>query len=164
MRFSKRLMLIVIVLISCVGCDQVTKSIAVSTLPDMTIFSYFGDTLRFQLTYNRGAFLGMGSSFPAAFQYIIFTVGISLLLLGSFGYALFSKPGRFPVILGVSLFFAGGFGNLIDRVLRNGSVVDFINIGVGPLRTGIFNVADIAIMGGFLILFLGAIQKQRVNR
>jgi signal peptidase II len=60
MKLTKRLILILIVLIFCIGCDQATKSIAVSHLPALKTFSYLGDTLRLQLTYNRGAFLGMG--------------------------------------------------------------------------------------------------------
>jgi signal peptidase II len=49
----------------------------------------------------------------------------------------------------------GGIGNLIDRVVHNGLVTDFINVGMGPLRTGIFNVADVAVMGsGIALMFL----------
>jgi signal peptidase II len=54
-------------------------------------------------------------------------------------------------LIGVGLFVAGGMSNWIDRVAR-GSVVDFRNVGVGSLRTGIFNVADMAIMIGIAIL------------
>ena len=50
-------------------------------------------------------------------------------------------------LLGLTLFVAGGASNWLDRVVR-GSVIDFINVGVGSLRTGIFNVADVAIMLG----------------
>jgi signal peptidase II len=46
----------------------------------------------------------------------------------------------------------GGFGNWMDRVLLGGVVVDFMNVGIGPVRTGIFNVADLAIMAGALFL------------
>jgi signal peptidase II len=38
----------------------------------------------------------------------------------------------------LALLLAGGFGNLIDRVLHDGSVTDFLNVGIGPIRTGIF--------------------------
>jgi signal peptidase II len=51
-------------------------------------------------------------------------------------------------ILGVSLIIGGGFGNLLDRMLHRGAVVDFMNMGVGNLRTGIFNLADVAIVIG----------------
>ena len=49
--------------------------------------------------------------------------------------------------------FAGGAANLINR-LPDGTVVDFINVGVGPVRTGIFNVADIAITLGVGLLMI----------
>jgi signal peptidase II len=51
------------------------------------------------------------------------------------------------------LFVAGGISNWIDRVV-NGSVVDFMNVGVGWLRTGIFNFADVAIMLGITLFVL----------
>jgi len=163
MKFSKRLILIFIVLVSCVGCDQATKSIVVSNLPELKTFSYLGDTLRLQLTDNRGAFLSLGSSLPDVLRHSIFTVGICLLLIGALTFALFSKAGTFSVVLAVSLFFAGGVGNLIDRILHGGSVVDFLNVGVGSLRTGIFNIADVAIMGGTVVLFFLALRKQKEN-
>jgi signal peptidase II len=164
MKFSERLILIFIVLFFCVGCDQATKSIVVSNLPELKTFSYLGDTLRLQLTYNRGAFLSLGSSLPDVSRHSIFTVGICLLLIGALTFALFSKAGTFSVVLAVSLFFAGGVGNLIDRILHGGSVVDFLNVGIGPLRTGIFNIADVAIMGGTVVLFFLALRKQKENR
>lgn len=164
MKFSNRLILIFIVLVSCVGCDQVTKLIAVANLPEMKTYSYIGDTLRLQLTYNRGGFLSLGSLLPDVLRHSIFTIGICFLLIGVLAFALFSKSGNFSVVLAISLFFAGGVGNLIDRIIHDGAVVDFINVGVGPLRTGIFNIADAAIMGGFIILFLLAFRKQKENR
>jgi signal peptidase II len=56
-----------------------------------------------------------------------------------------------PAALGVALFVAGGASNLLDRITY-GKVVDFMNVGLGPLRTGIFNVADMAIMLGAAIV------------
>lgn len=58
------------------------------------------------------------------------------------------------LLIGTGLVLAGGASNWVDRVVR-GSVVDFINVGLGPVRTGIFNVADIAIILGVAILILG---------
>jgi len=164
MKFSNRLLLIFIVLVSCVGCDQATKSIAVANLPGLKTFSYLGDTLRLQLTYNRGAFLCLGSRLPDILRLLLFSVGICFLLLAALLFALLSKSGNFPMVLGISLVFAGGVGNLIDRIIHHGSVVDFINIGIGSFRTGIFNIADVAIMGGSIFLFLLALHKQKENR
>jgi signal peptidase II len=62
---------------------------------------------------------------------------------------------RWPrrALLGVALFVAGGASNLVDRIAY-GMVIDFMNVGIGSLRTGIFNVADMAIMLGAGILVL----------
>jgi len=60
----------------------------------------------------------------------------------------------------VTLFVAGGASNWIDRVAR-GSVVDFLNVGVGPVRTGIFNVADVAIMLGAAVMLIAEIRAVR---
>jgi signal peptidase II len=49
---------------------------------------------------------------------------------------------------------AGGAGNLIDRVRFDGAVTDFLNLGLGSLRTGIFNVADTLVMLGALVLLI----------
>ena len=164
MAFSKRLILMFVVLIFCVGCDQATKLIAISNLPETETFSYLADTLRLQLSYNRGAFLSLGASLPNVLRHSIFTIAPCLLLIGFFGFAVFSKSATFPFVLAVSLFFAGGVGNLIDRIFRGGLVVDFLNVGIGPLRTGIFNVADIAIMAGTIILLYLTFRKQKDNR
>jgi signal peptidase II len=62
------------------------------------------------------------------------------------------------LVLGLSLFVAGGASNWIDRLLR-GSVVDFLIIGIGPVRTGVFNVADAAIMSGAATIVLYEIRR-----
>jgi signal peptidase II len=56
------------------------------------------------------------------------------------------------LILIVSII-AGGLGNLIDRLLNNFTVIDFLNFGIGPVRTGILNVADLSVTFG-VVLFL----------
>ena len=63
----------------------------------------------------------------------------------------------------LTLMFAGGVGNLIDRFTNNGSVVDFLNIGIGPLRTGIFNVVDIAVFICAMLLFFASFTSNGEN-
>jgi signal peptidase II len=64
-----------------------------------------------------------------------------------------------PALLGLAFFVAGGASNLADRLAR-GTVTDFINVGVGPLRTGIFNVADVAIMLGAALVAFGSFRSR----
>ena len=59
----------------------------------------------------------------------------------------------------LALILAGGLGNQIDRLLFQGGVTDFLFLTLGPLHTGIFNVADMAIMAGALLLLLD-LQRQ----
>jgi signal peptidase II len=61
--------------------------------------------------------------------------------------------------VGFSLFLAGGLGNWIDRLLNEGRVIDFVSLGVGGLHTGIFNVADVAITAGILMVLVAGRQQ-----
>jgi signal peptidase II len=60
----------------------------------------------------------------------------------------------------LTFFVAGGASNWLDRALR-GSVVDFLNVGIGPIRTGVFNVADMAIMLGLTLFVVGELVDRR---
>lgn len=143
-----------VVLCSCIGCDQWTKSLATEHLRQAPAMSFLGDTLRIQYAENPGAFLGAGSQLPPTTRFTILVVinGLFLALIASLVF--FKRPAGRWQHLAVVLLLAGGIGNLIDRLFHNGLVIDFLNVGIGPLRTGIFNVADMAIMAGFGILIL----------
>ena len=135
-----------------IGCDRVTKHIALTTLANSPGHSFFADTVRLEYVENTGAFLGLGAQWPPAVRTALFTVGNGTVLLTLAVLALRRRWSR-PMAIGLALFFAGGASNLVDRALH-GSVIDFMNVGVGPLRTGIFNVADMAIMAGAGLLVL----------
>jgi signal peptidase II len=63
------------------------------------------------------------------------------------------KKGDDPALMAACSFIAGGgLGNLIDRLAFDGRVRDFLNLGIGGLRTGVFNAADLSIVIGCLIL------------
>jgi signal peptidase II len=150
---TNRIFFIVIVLVSCVGCDQSTKAVAETYLTETQMWSFWGDTFRLQLAYNHGAFLSLGLALPEAWRAGIFSVGTGLMLVGLFVYTLFSKAISKFELLALSLLLAGGIGNLVDRIAY-GYVIDFMNIGIGILRSGIFNVADIAVTLGVLLLII----------
>jgi signal peptidase II len=56
--------------------------------------------------------------------------------------------------LAAALVIGGGLGNVLDRLFYDGAVLDFLNIGIDGLRTGVFNVADMAIIAGTLVFLL----------
>ena len=150
----KRIVLIVVILVSCVGCDQTTKSLARNHLQGQASVSFLGDTLRLQYAENPGAFLSLGASLPHRWAILAFTVGGAAMLLAAFTYAiLVSAPERMQVIA-VALICGGGVGNLLDRLRYQGYVTDFLNVGFGSIRTGIFNLADVALMAGAALFVL----------
>lgn len=156
----QRLSLIFALLISTVGCDQITKSIARETLGDQ-VLSYLGDSVRLQLAENPGAFLNLGADWSGPWRFFIFTFAVAIFLLLTLVILLRKKDLELSPTVGMTLILAGGFGNLVDRALK-GSVTDFLNLGVGWLRTGIFNVADLAISLGVLLLILLSFGPRRV--
>ena len=129
-----------------IGCDHATKRVAASTLEGEPNRSYAGDVLRLGYTENTGGFLSLGARLPESARALVFQGGAGLLLLGVTVYGIRRLHAGEPA-LGIVLIAAGGWSNWIDRVMR-GSVIDFLNVGIGPLRTGVFNVADVAIMLG----------------
>ena len=139
----KRLLLVAGVTIAL---DQITKYTAKPLLQGQGSYSYLADTWRFVYSENTGAFLGLGAELSAGLRTLIFTVMVSLFLVALTVYTLRAALPRWHQI-GAALLLGGGIGNLIDRVLL-GYVIDFMNAGIGGLRTGIFNVADMAILLG----------------
>ena len=141
--------------------DQATKLVAVEYLHGRGIISLFGDTLRLLLAENHGGFLSLGASLPPGVRSLIFLLLTSIFLAGFTLFTLFDKSST-PVILASSaLIIGGGIGNLLDRLFRQGAVVDFVNVGIGGLRTGIFNVADMAVLFGCIFLFYALLKSGR---
>lgn len=154
MSSTKRLLLILTILFSCVGCDQATKSVAKAYLSETHAVVLLGDTVRLQVAKNYGAFLSLGSSIGEASRGMFMSVVVGLVLASLLAYLFVTKPENMVVGVAIALIVGGGVGNLIDRLRYGGYVIDFLNVGIGSLRTGIFNVADMAIMlGVFLWLF-----------
>ncbi len=139
--------LVLLVFCPLIGCDRYTKVQAVLHLKGEEPILFLKGI--FILTYheNTGAMLSLGANLPDNIRFIIFTFLVGLVLVAGLVYILLTPMDKqgFAVAL---LVLSGGFGNLYDRVLNDGRVVDFMLLQIGPLRTGVFNVADIAIMAG----------------
>jgi signal peptidase II len=140
------------VVLSTIGCDRVTKEIAARHLAGRPRLSIAADSVRLEYAENRGGFLSLGSELPEPVRTGIFSIGTGVFLawLGVWAWRRVLAGGW---ALGAVLLWAGGVANLADRVAR-GSVVDFLNLGVGSLRTGIFNAADVAITVGVVLVAL----------
>ena len=141
-------------LLLTVGCDRVTKHLASTHLAEQPARSYLADILRLEYAENTGAFLSLGSNLPEPVRFGLFRLGVGFALLAILIVAL-KRRWHGMALAGVTLLFAGGMSNLIDR-MSHGTVVDFASVGIGTFRTGIFNVADVAILAGGLLMVVGA--------
>lgn len=147
-----RLFLALAILCSCIGCDQTTKAIAMNSLRNQPPRSYFADTIRLDFAQNPGGFLSLGANLSDSFRTMLFIATNCVMMLGLLCFLILKR--NIPVLLFVSLVcvLSGGVGNLVDRISNSGLVTDFINVGIGPIRTGVFNVADMAITFGAIAI------------
>ena len=129
-----------------------TKSMAMNELQRGIRVSYASDIIRLQYEENAGAMLSIGSDLPAGLRFWIFTVLIGCLLGGLFMFVLLTRSVGVGDVIAASLVLGGGFGNLLDRIMYDGIVIDFLNIGVGGLRTAVFNIADVAVITGVALI------------
>jgi signal peptidase II len=136
-----------------IALDQETKVLARQSLMNDLPRHYAG-VLTLMYTENPGAFLSLGSNLPPNVRHLIFDGLVSVGLLVA-AFVLFTgrmQPGADDVA--IAFIIGGGVGNLIDRFRLGGRVTDFLYLAAGPLHTGVFNVADMAITGGVLWLAL----------
>jgi signal peptidase II len=155
---GSKVALLLALAVFCVGCDQASKRVAAEVLKGTETLSYLGDVFRLTYAENSGAFLGLGGGWPEPVRWAVFTGAALAVVAASAGWvvAQLRRPQHDALaVWAMVLIAAGGMGNLVDRVLREGRVIDFMNLGLGPVRTGIFNVADVQIMVGLGMLLLG---------
>lgn len=148
-----RLLLFGSLLVVLVGCDRVSKEIAREQLKGKPAISYMHDTFRLDYTENTGAFLGLGAHLPHFINMLLFR-GLPLIVLLLIAAYVIYKRNEMSIFVFLSfiLILAGGFGNVLDRFFFDRHVVDFLNVGIDNLRTGIFNFADFYITTGVIAL------------
>lgn len=159
MKMFPRISLVATTLVLSIALDQWTKRIAADALRSSPGHSFLGDTFRLVYAENYGAFLSLGASLSHGARFWILNVSVGLLLLGIVAYSVLSKLLTPLQVTAYALIASGGLSNWVDRATNNGAVVDFMNLGIGPVRTGIFNVADLAIVAGIVMLVLWGQRK-----
>ncbi len=155
--------IILILSISMVFVDQMTKYFIVSTYAIHTGEAIINNFFYFYYTQNTGS----AFSFLADKSWGIWVLtGFSTLLaVIVFFYLIKSlKVNEYMVAASLSLLLAGAIGNLIDR-FRLHYVVDFIRFDFGSWTFPIFNVADIcAVVGTILIISIMLFFPKRVEK
>ncbi|MEO8034431.1 MAG: signal peptidase II [Acidobacteriota bacterium] len=147
-------------IVAVAGLDQWTKSLARAVLRTEPPRTFLGGVLTLVYAENSGAFLSIGEALPPLVRALLFTVVVVAALAGA---AYLLTTGRVHArsdSVAFALLVGGGVGNVIDRLIQGGRVTDFIYLAAGPLHTGVFNVADIAITGAFIWLAVSSLRRQ----
>jgi signal peptidase II len=145
--------------LALVAADCTTKELAVEALsPEQVPHQVVGNVVRFTLAYNRGAAM----SLPIGPRPVL--VALSCVVLGVLLWMLWKAPGEATLQrLALGLILGGALGNLGSRVLDHRGVVDFIDIGYGAWRFYTFNVADIGVVTGSLLLAWALYREERAG-
>ena len=139
--------------IICILLDQWTKQLVVQklSLGNEVPFPIFGHYLVFKYTQNSGAAFSMlkGNGFLALF------IIVAIVVVGYF-YSRIRNSGTLSYKLVFGLIIGGALGNLLDRLIHGGYVVDFVSFRISEIGFyfAIFNMADASICLGVLLLFM----------
>jgi signal peptidase II len=157
----KRLGVFAVITAGVVVIDHLGKLIASVSLADAASYSHLGDFLRLEAVYNTGAILGLGSQLPEGIRtWVMPAVTAAVLLWVT--VLLIRERELGMASAGLCLVWAGGFSNLVDR-LAYGKVFDFFSLGFGTVRTGTSNLADVAILAGIPLIFIGWLHSKQAK-
>ena len=154
-----RALVFILVAVSCFGCDRVSKIAARTGLQGAPPHAYLGNIFILEYEENQGAMLSIGAGLSEETRFWLFTVGIAVLVI-VLALFVFNQSHTVAEIGAGALAIGGGLGNLVDRLSYGGAVVDFVSIGIGPLRTAVFNIADISILTGVILYFLSVYRRR----
>lgn len=156
-----RTLLIFIILVVNIGCDQISKGIVRQHVNYDEQISLIKNYVTLTKVENTGAFLSLGNSLPDSIRFVLLSL-LPLLVLGfGLGFLFTRKNMSKYMLLGLAFVLGGGIGNIYDRLVY-GSVTDFLHIDFGVFQTGIFNLADVSILVGVFIALLGSFEQEPV--
>ena len=140
--------------------DQLSKWFIIEKidLDNIGIYDVYSPFLTFKMGWNTGINFGLFSGSHDYMRWILVLISIAICLFLLF-WARNLKGNVVPILIGLVI--GGAIGNVIDRI-RFGAVVDFLNMSCcGIQNPYIFNLADIFVFTGLILLvvFLERFQK-----
>jgi len=144
---------ILLIVLANASCDQLSKNVARKHLDYYETVDVIGKHLILTKIENSGAFLSTGDKLSGTIKFTFLTLLPLIVLLYGIYFLLtnIKLPGL--LVVGICFVIGGGLGNLYDRLLY-GSVTDFLHIDFYILKTGIFNLADVSIMTGMIMILI----------
>lgn len=161
MNLSRRTVYIVILIIINIIADQVSKFWVRANVAPSSETELIGQKLILTNVENSGAFLGMGSDMNPTLKIIVLLILPVVVLAFVFRHILIDRTMDRWSLIGFCCIVGGGIANVYDRIMY-GSVTDFLHIDLGGIfKTGIFNVADMSVTFGMILLLIGALLSRK---
>ncbi len=135
--------------LSVIVLDLVTKFAAEGVLLRTAAIPVIGEWVQLRLVYNPGAAFGLHLGPFSRWIFLLIAV-VAVVALERMSAT--AERGDTVRQLALGSVAGGAFGNLLDRIRSARGVVDFIDVGIGDLRWPTFNVADIAVTCGAVLL------------
>ncbi|MEE9363398.1 MAG: signal peptidase II [Cellulophaga sp.] len=157
----KKTSLIALILVN-VGCDQFSKIIVRKHILSHDYIDLFNNNFILTNVENTGAMLGFGKDFAPILKIIFLQVLPVIVLLFILYRILTKKDLNKWLTIAFAFVIGGGISNLIDRIAY-GSVTDFFQIKFGVLKTGIFNMADVSVTTGAILIFILSVRHKNLN-
>ena len=154
MKPNRRLLLVFFVVLATVSGDQFSKIVATEHLKGQGVVPVLGRFLVLKYAENPGAFMSIGAEWPHGVRFSVLIVLSAAILVGIAVYLWRSSSLNTVQAIGFALVLGGGMSNVVDRIRHGGLVVDFMNLGIGRIRSGVFNLADVFILTGIVLAFL----------
>ena len=155
---ERNILITIIVLLSIIS-DQISKVWARNNLESYIEKNIFGDVFSLIKVENTGAFLGMGSELPETLRVLLLIVLPVIVLISITIYTYIDKSLNKISIIGFSFIIGGGIANIFDRIIF-GSVTDFLYLNFGGVfKTGIFNIADLWVTTGMVLILISSFKK-----
>ncbi|MBQ0734093.1 signal peptidase II [Aquimarina celericrescens] len=139
-----------------ISCDQITKSVVRQTIQPYERIEVFKDNFVLTKVENTGAAYSLGSDLGPVLKVILLQILPILVLMMLLRLILIKTDYSRETLIGFAFIIGGGIGNLFDRIVY-GSVTDFLILDLGIIKTEIFNMADVSIMFGSILILISAL-------
>jgi len=158
---SRRSIFILFLIAFTIAIDQISKFWVRANVEPGTVSEIVGQKFILTNVENPGAFLGMGSDLSPTLKIILLLI-LPVVVLGIVAYHVFKEKYMDRLsLVGFCLIIGGGIANVYDRFVY-GSVTDFWRIDLGSIfKTGIFNIADVAVTTGMITLLTAALVTKK---
>jgi signal peptidase II len=154
-----RLLLIGVMLLCNFGCDQLSKRIVRKNVDAFEEIALVKGHLTLTKVENTGAFLSLGHALPQQLKTVLLAIIPLLALAIAIIYLFVNDRLTYLRAAGICFLVGGGLGNILDRLFY-GSVTDFLHFQYGRFQTGIFNLADVSIVMGLVLILMSSYSRK----